>query len=199
MKMKTIADVNTYNSATVRLTEQLLERLNGSNDKYSKMLFSEQKRGRIEHFTGSEHYRLFFLLEGKVFLKGLGFGKYILYPQEFMLLPSGSNISCGAAQEAKYVVLNCTGLKSEGNIAYLEELKMYTSEQQSGFISLPIHNKLKRILKSFCNYTDKDDSYPSIYDAVFIVLRSLYSEKEMLSLLLPMLQKERFGDLVHES
>ncbi|MDL2255314.1 hypothetical protein LJC38_01850 [Parabacteroides sp. OttesenSCG-928-K15] len=187
--MRTIVNKQAYNSETIRLTEALLARLNVDVDS-SKMLFHEQQRGRNELLGNVNHYRLFFLLEGKVFLKGAGFGKYALYPKEFILLPPHCNISCITAQGAKYVTLMCSELRSEGNISYWEELKQQTMEEQPAYTALPIHNKLEKILWDFYHYTTFGDYYTVGYDTVFIVLRSQYSIRELTLLLLPLLQQE---------
>ena len=83
----------------------------------------EQFKGRVEYIGSSDYYRLFFLLEGKICLKGSGFGKYLLFAREFLLLPPGSEINCAALISSRYVVLSCNGLETESNISFMEELK----------------------------------------------------------------------------
>ncbi|NDV84937.1 hypothetical protein [Bacteroides sp. 51] len=153
------------------------------------MLFHEMPAAHVEQLGSSRNYRLFFLLNGKVRLEGNEWDSCQVHGQQLLLLSPQCEISCGAFEKSKYVTVNCTGLQSWHNRCYLEELKRYVySGQELTFSTLPLHEKLKKLLSGFTAYTNNEYQYLEIYDTVFVVLRLLYTNEEMALLLSPMLQ-----------
>lgn len=179
----------------VALTEVLLKRLNTSKvNACNRIKGCWIGQGRVEHIAQANHYRLFFLLEGKILLKNPVAGKHLLYGMEMMMLPAGSEMSCSALDKSKFVILDCTVLREKRNISYMEELKELALVYQTGKgiyepakTIFPICTKLERILNGFFAYTTDESRYPDVYDAVFIFLRSLYTPKELACLFTPML------------
>lgn len=169
------------------LTEMLLSRLERTGNRNGDMVYCEAKGGRVEHLGCCDGYRLFFLLEGKVHLKGDAFGKHLLSGQEFILLPPFGGIKCSVLAGSKYILMTCSELTSAGNISCCEQLREYALLQQEATGPLPVRDKLERILRNISVYTTGSDHYPVIYDTVFMILRSLYTMEEMASLLRPML------------
>ena len=153
------------------------------------MLFNEMPAAYVEQLGASRNYRLFFLLNGKVRLEGGESGTRQVYGQRLVLLSPQCEISCGAFEKSRYVAINCTELQSQHNRYYLEELKRRIhSGQEVTFSTLPLHEKLKKLLSGFTAYANNEYQYAEIYDTVFVVLRLLYTHEEMALLLSPILQ-----------
>ena len=148
------------------------------------------RQGRVEHIAHAAHYRLFFLLEGKIFLKSQVAGKHLLYAKEMMMLPAGSEISCSAFDKSKFVILDCTVLRAKGNVSYMEELKEVAFVYEPKKMVFPICIKLEKVLNGFFGYTMDGNYYTDAYDAVFIFLRSLYTPQELGALFAPMIRVE---------
>lgn len=159
-----------------------LERMENSGS----IFYHSAKASCVEHIDCNENCCLFFLLEGQVCLEGAGYGKHSLCGKEFILLPAGAPIACRVAEQSRYAVLNCTGLKNRNNVSYLEKLRGYAGAIAPSYNSLPIRGGLDVVLDSFSVYSEHAQ-HRTIYDAVFILLRLLYSPKEMLLLLHPVL------------
>ena len=145
------------------------------------------RQGRVEHVAHAAHYRLFFLLEGKILLKSPVAGKHLLYAKEMMMLPAGSEISCSALDKSKFVILDCTVFRVKGNVFYMDELKEVALVHEPEKMVFPICIKLEKILNGFFAYTTDESLYPTVYDTVFILLRSLYTPRELAALFAPML------------
>ena len=148
------------------------------------------RQGRVEHIAHAAHYRLFFLLEGRIFLKSPVAGKHLLYGMEMMMLPAGSEISCSALDKSKFVILDCTVLRAKGNVSYMEELKEAALVYEPEKTVFPICAKLERVLNGFFAYAMDESCYIDAYDAVFIFLRSLYTPQELGALFAPMTHVE---------
>ena len=155
---------------------------------FAATLYNRVKGGRTESLGNSGHYRLFFLLKGRVHLYSGGYDKYLLYRKEFILLPAGASITCRIEEDSRYVVLNCTGLMSKGNVIYFERLRKHADGGVISCLTLPIRDRLNEVLSSFAAYPVERNQHQTIYDAMFILLRLLYTEEELLLMLHPMLQ-----------
>lgn len=154
------------------------------------MLYIEMIKDSIMSLGKSEHHYLFFLLEGIVCLKNEETGITFVRGMEFILLPSGCKISCEAIERSIYIVVNCVGLQSEGNISYMEALHTYTGGHTYRHSVFPIRHKLEKILRSFAVYDNSLYRYPTVYDTIFVILRAMYSPDEMVSLLSPVGTKD---------
>lgn len=157
------------------------------------IFYSHAGGGCVEHIDCRNNHRLFFLLEGRVCLEGGDCGKYPLCGKEFVLLPVGMPIACRVAEQSRYAVLDCTGLKNRSNVSYMEELRGYAGGIAPSHISLPIRGGLDAVLESFSAYV-KHIRHRTFYDAVFTLLRLLYSPREMFLLLHPMLSEGNGGE-----
>lgn len=185
-----------YNSSG-GITRMLLERLNGFDaDQDNDMVCREQLKGRVEYIGSSNHHRLFFLLEGKIYLKGAFLGRILLDKREFILLPPHCEISCATLLSSNYVILGCTGLQTDGNVSFMEELRNIPFREKPQNTSLPIREKLGRVLKSFFAYLTDDSHYPAVYDAVLMLMRSFYTAGELATLFFPLLhENETVGEI----
>lgn len=160
-----------------------------------RQLYRHLKAGCTEQAGTPDNYRLFFLLEGKVLLKADGKGGYLLCEKEFILLPAGMDISCLAMNDAGYVVINCIPFKSSGNSSYWEKLKGCTDTKVASVGPMPFREGLGRALGDFASYSVHENDFLSVYDAIFVIMRMLYTPKEMFSLFHPILwQRNEWTD-----
>lgn len=155
-----------------------------------KLLYRALSAGGIRHLDSRENHRLFFLLEGNVSLKTTDNDECILRGREFVLLPPANIIYCSALEDSRCVVINCIRLKINGNSSYWEELREQVETGITVNRPIPIRGWFLKVLEDFAFYPVSEDMYPPIYDMVFIIMRALYSQEEMLSLFLPVLRKE---------
>lgn len=163
------------------------------NRKRAKPLYSCLRNGCTEQAGTPEHYRLFFLLKGEVHLKTAVGGDFLLYSQELILLPAGTDISCLALNDAGYIIINCDRFKSGGNMSYWEKLKEYADEKANLHGAFPLRDKLGKALGDFASYSVRENGFISVYDAIFVVMRMLYTPEEMFTLFLPILRMEMNG------
>lgn len=179
----------TYHSETLALTNMMLARLNGYKERRRRddLLHKNVTAGSTEFLGCNDHYRLFFLLEGKILMKGGRTDRNTFYGMEFLLLPPDSEISCCACEMSRYVIVNCNELKSEGNASYFERLQAEGADDGiASYDSFPIREKLKKILNRLTVYSNNEHQDPAVYDNIFVILRSLYTEEEMRTLFSPM-------------
>jgi len=181
-----------YHSGEPGMAHVLSVRLSENLEHSGAALYHSVGCGRTEPLDSSDSYRLFFLLKGRVRLNGGGYDNYPVYEKEFILLPPRTAIACRTEEDSRYVLLGCTGLKSKGNVACYERLKE-RSDADGGSIScltLPIRERLDGVLNSFAAYPVERSQHQAIFDAVFILLRVLYTEEELLLMLHPMLREK---------
>lgn len=153
------------------------------------LIYHDLQKDCSEELPASNRYRLLFLLEGKVQLKCGNGEEYLLDGQEFTLLPPGNRVVCYALApgRTKYLVIHCNRSKIGSNAAYLEELKKRDRKDAAPCRQLPIRERLMKVLKDFDYYPVSESTYPSLYDILFIYMRTLYTPEELLSLLGPVL------------
>lgn len=189
--MDILKDRIAYNDSE-GITGMLLERLNefGFDADKNGMICYEQSKGRVEYIGSSNHHRLFFLLDGKMILKGTGLGRVLLDKREFILLPPGCNISCMTLSSSNHVILNCTNFQISGNVSFMRHLKDVPLLQMPQNTGLPIHEKLGRVLKGFFAYSMDDSYYSTVYDAIFLLMRSCYTVEELATLFFPLLHEK---------
>lgn len=167
---------------------KLLTKLNRLRKKEDGILCESLNQGHTFNFNKKNNYCLFFLLEGKVGLNGTD-EQRILHEKEFILLPLNNIDDFITYEKAKYTIINCDELRHPGNISYLEKLKSYVSEIRSAVYSpFPINNKLENILQNWFFYANNEFRSFPMYDAILIVLRSIYTYQEMSSLLYPVIK-----------
>lgn len=181
-------DITDNNAELSWLLQQLLPSFKAHQETMKGVLYNELRQGCIEDLASNSNYRLLFLMEGKVFLRNEGMGKYLLYGGNFSLLPPDCPISCASLTRSRYLIVTCTGLSSTGNQSFMEELRNASCSSFASVTSLPIREQLDTILYNFATYTCNEYQYPDIYDTLFVILRILYTPEELVSLLSPMLQ-----------
>ena len=120
-------------------------------------------------------------------LKGADLGKYLLYRREFTLLPGECEINCASRLASKDVVLECTGPESGTNLSFMEELRQFPFWEKPERSALAIHSKLAKVLNGFFAYSTDESRYPALYEAVLILLRTLYETEELARVLYPLL------------
>lgn len=165
-----------------------------SNGKFGRkvmLLYHKLKNGCSDELSGSDNYRLFFLLEGNVCLKVGNGDDYLLGNEEFTLLPPRCSIVCSALAGSGYVVINCNRIKVDSNVSYLEELKKDAGKEMTPCRQLPICDRFMKVLTDFEYYPVSESMHPSLYDILFIYMRILYSKEELLSFLHPVLFDSR--------
>lgn len=153
------------------------------------VLYDELMPGHIEYLESSSDYRLFFLLEGKVFLQSKGFENRLIHGGYFSLLPPDYPVSCALLAKSRYCIIACTGLNSTGNRAFVEKLRNYSDRHISAVTTLPTLHQLEVILYSFATYMCSECQYPDVYDTLFTLLRILYTPAELWALLHPMIKE----------
>ena len=151
------------------------------------LLYHKLKDGCSNEMTGSDTYRLFFLLEGNVRLKIDNGSDYLLGNGEFTLLPPGCSIVCSALARSGCVIINCNRIKIASNVSFWEELKNDAGKEITPCRQLPIRGRFLKVLRDFEYYPVSENMYLSLYDILFIYMRILYSKEELLSFFRPML------------
>lgn len=151
------------------------------------MFYKEMKRGNVGRLDNMDKYRLFFLLEGKVYLSGKEYGIHILQEKEFILIPPNTDIQIGTFVPSRYALVCCNNFRNFHNKEYLQELHSSYKCHYSRKAILPIREKLGVLLNNFSVYSITDYQFSTIHDTIFVILRSLYTAEEMASLLSPIL------------
>jgi hypothetical protein len=177
-----------YEERDPKLSDLLLRQSDGGVGHNNGMCLEDMDTKSIALVGSSDYYRLFFLLEGDVLLRGRGFGKHPLHGGEFLLLPPSSGITCTALTPMRYAAVSCVGLRNGDTLSFREKLEARARELEYTFPTFPIHEKLGELLNRLgpLGSAGKDHS-KALYDAVFIQLRRSYGQDELAQLFHPIL------------
>jgi len=140
------------------------------------------KKGTTKILDASTVPRIFFLLNGEVRLNGESIRNEILHKQTFALLPAGSSIHMEVLADAYYSLVYCHSFRNIYNKEYLKRIKENSAILYPPFGILPIRGTLNKLLHKSMAYMDDEFLESPIFDALFTLMRTLYTTEELTSI-----------------
>jgi len=171
-EIKTIINILIHSMASLR-TPQIVKK--GMQNGHSK-------KGTTKIFEACTIPRLFFLLSGEVELNGEGIRKKALHKQTFTLLPTDISIYIEVLDDACYSLVHCHPFRNIHNKEYLKRIKGNNTIAYPPFSILPIRKTLNKLLHRSMIYMDDELSESPIFDALFTLMRTLYTTEELASI-----------------
>lgn len=134
--------------------------------------------------------RLFFLLKGKAQLSGESCETHTIHKQTFTLLPPGNNIHMEVLTDIYYILVYCHPFSNMNNKEYIERIKKYHTQPYPPLANLPIRGTLGTLLHSYKTYMNEELLHSPLFDALFVLMRALYTPEELATVFLRMKQIE---------
>ncbi|MDH6357330.1 hypothetical protein [Parabacteroides sp. PF5-9] len=180
-------ELEVANSKTNAYVLGLERRDNRLNKIVENVIYRELSPYNVRRFTRSYSYRIFFLLQGEMYLSGEYYGFYPLQEGEMILLPPWVDIDCGSLKKSTYAIIHCGELERSENKRYFETLKLLYRGYHSCYAVLPIKKQAEILLWKHLITSNREEWSFSVFESLVSEFQSIYTREEMVSLFYPML------------
>ncbi|MDR2811332.1 MAG: AraC family transcriptional regulator [Tannerellaceae bacterium] len=170
---------------------ELIEQSTGSGS-IARLREYKLRAEEISHSTDRSYNLIVFLVEGVMVVNSSeGLGR-IVRQGEFFFIPISSYVSYQALSSCRFLIFSFERLESTCDLAYLRELSQLPVQVEYQFHAVAIRKPLLHFLKELAGFKQmmNDVEYQRVKcEECFYLLRSLYSQEEMLNIFYPIVGK----------